>query len=184
MSVHALKPTFNDRDSYKAWRASWKTVYSYISADIRRRKLDLKAAQRSGADTSKMQKSLHLQRRDATKMMTLLSEAKLRRDRIVGMHRQLAEQNALFPMTIEAKIVDVHYNKISNEFTFMPMWTVKTQGKSFYVNHIDAQMGFSTRELEAGSTRGMLRFRNVSLTIDETGTAILTPKAAKLSLVA
>lgn len=184
MSVHALKPTFNDRDSYKAWRASWNTVYSYISADIRRRKLELKAAQRSGADTSKMQKSLVLQRADAAKMMTLLGEAKLRRDRILGMHRQLAEQNALFPLTIEARVIDFSFNRVHNEFEFMPRWLVKANGKTYYVEHFDSQIGFSTREMTDPKTKGMLRFRNASMTIDQSNTATIAPKAAKLSLVA
>lgn len=185
MSVHALKPTFNDRNSYKAWRASWNTVYQYISADIRRRKLDLKAAQRSGADTAKMQKSLHLQRRDAAKMMTLLGEAKLRRDRILAMKQQMADQRATFPLTMEARVADFHFNKGHLEFpTILPRWMLKANGKTFYIDHMDAQMGFSTRELDAGSTLGMLRFRQCVISISEDGTATLTPKAEKLALVA
>jgi hypothetical protein len=184
MSVHALKPTFNDRDSYKAWRNSWKTVYSYISSDIRRRKLDLKAQQRAGADTAKLQKSLLLQRADATKMMTLLNEAKLRRDRILAMKKSMEEQVASFPITFEARVADFHFNKISLEFPFMPRWMLKANGKSYYVAHMNAQMGFDTRELEAGSTLGMLRFRQCSITLDADNVATLTPKAEKMALAA
>ena len=184
MSVHALKPTFNDRDSYKAWRASWNTVYSYISADIRRRKIELKAAQRSGADTAKMQKSLILQRADATKMMTLLGEAKLRRDRIAAMRKSIEDQIAMFPITFDARVADFHFNKISLEFPFMPRWMLKANGKSYYIAHMNAQMGFDTRELETGSTLGMLRFRQCSITIDKDNVATLTPKAAKLAIAA
>lgn len=179
MSVHALKPTFTDRDTYRDWRKSWNTVYQYISADIRRRKLELKGLQRSGADTSKLQRSLHLQSRDATKMLTLLGEARARMARITAMKRQMAEQRASFPLTLEARVVDFHFNKGHLEYPdILPRWIVKANGKSFYIDHLDARMGFSTRELDQGSTLGMLRFRNVSLTIDETGTAILTQRAA------
>lgn len=179
MSVHSLKPTFTDRATYLAWRASWKTVYTYISNEIRRRKLELKNAQRAGEVTARLQNHLVLQRADAHKMMTLLDEAKARRDRILAMHESLRVQNTQFPLVIDAKVVDVHFNKGSIEFAFLPKWTVKAQGKSYYVEHIDARMGFSTRELEEGSTRGMLRFRNVTMTIDETGTAILTNKIVR-----
>jgi hypothetical protein len=185
MSVHALKPTFNDRESYLAWRNSWKTVYSYISADIRRRKLDLKAVQRAGADTAKTQRSLILQRADATKMMTLLKEAKLRRDRIREMRQSIADQIASFPLTIDARRADFHFNKGHIQFpTILPRWMLKVNGRSFYIEHLDAQMGFSTRELDEGSTLGMLRFRNCTINLDATNTATLTPKAEKLALVA
>ncbi len=176
MSVHALKPTFNDRETYKNWRKTWNTVYQYISVDIRRRKLELKASQRSGADTAKLQRSLHLQSRDATKMLTLLGEARERMARITAMKRQMEEQRASFPLTLEARVVDFHFNKITLEFGFMPRWVLKANGKSFYIDHIDAQMGFSTRELEQGSTLGMLRFRNCHITIDESGTATLVER--------
>jgi hypothetical protein len=175
MSVYALKPQFTDREGYKAWRKTWKTVYQHISADIRRRKLEVKAAQRSGDPTK--QKALAYQRADARKLMTLLGEAKVLRDRIRAMHAQMREQTALFPLAVEARTVDVHYNVVSNTFPFMPRWTVKANGKSYYCPHIDAQMGFSTRELEEGSTRGMLRFRGVALTITEGGVAELRPKS-------
>lgn len=178
-SVYALKPKFADREGYIAWRKSWRMVYSHLSAAIRSKKNELKRMQREGDPLAgKAQKNLALMRADARKMMTILDEAKLRRDRIREMHHQLAEQNALFPITINARTVDVHFNKVSNEFSFMPMWTIKAQGKSYYIPHIDAQMGFSTRELEGGSTRGMFRFRNAILTIVEDGTAILSPKVA------
>lgn len=185
MSVHALKPNFTDRETYLAWRASWKTVYSYISHEIRRRKLEVKAAQRSGdSKAPRMQANLILQRADAHKMLTLLDEAKLRRDRIAEMRKSIADQVASFPLTIEARVADFHFNKVAVEFSFMPKWVMKANGRTFYIEHLDAQMGFSTRELEKGSTLGMLRFRNCSITLDGSNTATLTPKANKLELAA
>lgn len=189
MSVHALKPTFTDRQTYLAWRTSWKTVYSHISNEIRRRKIEVKNAQRvwykaSDTEVAKMQRNLVLQRGDARKMMTLLGEAKLRKEKIAAMRKSIADQVATFPLTITTKVADFHFNKISVEMSFMPKWVLRANGKTYYIEHLDAQMGFSTRELESGSTLGMLRFRNCSITIDETNTATITAKASKLALVA
>lgn len=173
MSINSLKPTFTNREGYLAWRNTWKIVYKDMSAEIRRRKHAVKSAQRAGDESApKMQKELALFRSDARKMMTILNEAKLRRDRILTMRQQIKEQG--FPMTIAASIVDVHYNKVHNEFAWMPCWTVKAKGKSFYVDHIDAQVPWSTRELTDGSTKGMLRFRRCILNIDEKACASLT----------
>lgn len=173
MAVHSLKPTFNNRESYLAWRTSWKTIYRFIGADIRRRKLELKA---ESPDRSKMQKSLHLLRRDATKMLTLLKEAKLRRDRIIAMHDQIKNQNSTFPLRVDSRVIDFSFNRIHNEFAFMPRWLVRANGRTYYVEHFDAQIGFSTREMNDPKTKGMLRFRNASMTIDQTNTATITQR--------
>lgn len=176
MSVFNMKPTFTDRESYLEWRKSWKDIYMLVSERIRLRKLAVKAAQRKGEDTSRAQKELHFMRRDAAKLMTLLSEAKLRRDRILGMKKSLDEQNASFPITIEADRLDFHFNKGHLEFSFLPRWIIKTKGKSYYVEHVESSAPFTTRELDSGSTLGMLRFRNCLVTIDRNGVATVTER--------
>jgi hypothetical protein len=166
MSVNSLKPTFTNREGYLAWRNSWRIAYRELSKRIRRRKAELRELQRVGsAEAPKMQKELLLMRADATKMMTLLDEAKLRRDRILSMHEQIASQP--FPLEMTADRVDFHYNKGSNEFPFLPRWVLKAKGKSFYVDHIDAEIGWTTRELDTGSTPGMIRFKKCMLSISE-----------------
>ena len=172
-SVYALKPQFSNREGYLAWRNTWKLVYRHIGDDIRRRKTALREAQRRGENTAKMQRNLVWQRADARKLMTLLEEARLLRDRIKAMKKQMEEQHALFPIVLETNRCDVHYNKIHNTFSWMPMWVVKAQGRSYYCDHIDAQMGFSTRELDSGSTRGMLRFRHCRVSINGENVATL-----------
>ncbi len=180
--VYSLKPNFSDRETYQEWKKTWTTVYRHISNDIRLRKAALKANQRAGVDTAKQQRDLLLQRGDARKLMTLLGEAKVLRDRILAMHQQLAEQKASFPITIETRVADWHFNKIVLQFPWMPKWVLKANGKQYYVEHLDSRIGFSTRELEAGSTLGMIRFRNCSITIGEDGTATLTERvSAKLA---
>lgn len=197
MSVNGMKPTFSDRAGYVAWRALWKRVYSRSVLEIRQEKAALKAAQSemsrmSGAAreaqikiVGTMARELVIKRVIAHKMNTLLEEAKQRRDRIIGMQKSLAEQFDSFPITLtKCRNVDFHFNKGSLEYDFLPMWTLKAQGKSFYINHIDAQCPWSTRELPEGSTRGMIRLRNCDITIDKEGVATITPHQVELAVAA
>ena len=186
MSAMAMKPTFTDKEGYLRWKAQWKTVYKQLSADIRRAKCEAANAARTGSpEAPKLQRDLALMQAMGHKMMSVLEEGKLRRDRILEMHKQLAEQNALFPLDLgKCRTIDFHFNKGSLEFPFLPMWTVKAQGKTFYIHHLDSNVPFSTRELPEGSTRGMIRFRNCNLLIDSEGTAILSPIAQELKAVA
>lgn len=200
MSVNAMKPRFTDRESYLAWRGQWAKIYKALSRRIRERKREIKSMQRSvcqtcrgtgifhlgsvshgcvcggesGLAVAKAQKDFFLMRRDATKMMTLLDEAKLRRDRILAMAQSVKEQP--FPLDVgPCPKIDFHFNKVSIEFPFMPHWTVKAKGKTFYVWDFESEIGFSTINRDEGNTRGLIRFRRGHLRIDENGVARLTP---------
>lgn len=53
-----------------------------------------------------------------------------------------------------------HFNKKHLEDSKIPMWTVKCKGESYYVNHLDSSIGFSTKEtLLNPTTKGPLMFR-------------------------
>lgn len=53
-----------------------------------------------------------------------------------------------------------HYNKKHNEDSSIPMWVLKHKGQSFYVNHLNSKVGFSTKETSNNpSTKGSLLFR-------------------------
>ncbi len=183
MSVYSLKPNFTDREGYLKWRATWKATYLHVSQLIRHRRHELKASQRNWADTAKAQKAFHYLRRDAAKMMTLLGEAKALRDRILAMHQSMHDQEAACPITVEAPVVDFSYNRIHNQFEFMPRWLIRVKGKTYYVEHFDSQIGFSTREMTDPNTKGMLRFRNARMVINSDGTAVITERK-KVSLAA
>lgn len=170
MSVNALKPTFRDREGYLAWRKSWKAVYRELSRRILLRKQATKSAQRHG-DSVAAQKELYLMSRDATKMMTLLDEAKVLRDRILDMQKQIAEQP--FPLEMDGDRVDLFFNKASIQYPVLPKWVLKTKGKSFYVDHIDADLPWNTRELDSGPTLGMIRFRKCQISISADRVATL-----------
>jgi hypothetical protein len=47
------------------------------------------------------------------------------------------------------------------------MWVVKTQGETFYVNHVSADIPWSTKETPDNShTKGSIKFKECLLTID------------------
>jgi len=175
MSAYAMKPTFADRDGYRRWLDQWRIVYKDLSQAIRRAKHAAKATQREGNGSSR-QRELHFQRAMGRKMMGLLGEARARWDRIRGIRRQIAEQMDSFPLVFEdCATIDFHFNRGHLEMPDLPMWVVKAKGRSFYVNHVNAEAPWSTRETPRGSTKGMIRFRRCRLAIDREGVATITP---------
>ena len=175
MSAIGLKPTFTTIDEWKVWRRYWKIMKNIIDDSIRVKRINMiKAHQENLPNAGKLSRELHFTRITSRKMLDLLEDGRARMRRIIEMEKQIAEQNSLFPLTIEnCKTIDFHFNKGSNEFKQLPMWIVKTKGKSFYVNHVTSSTPWSTRETPEGSTRGMLRFKNSHLNITKDGEAII-----------
>jgi hypothetical protein len=181
MSAYAMFPTFTDRESYLAWRAQWRVVYKRLSAEITVAKRKAKNAARLKHDSApSLHRELASQQAMARKMLAMIKDAEARRDRILGMHKALAEQEALFPLTAtNCRFIDFHFNKGSIEFPFLPKWTLKTGGKTYYVSHFESTQGFETMEKDEGSTRGLLRIRRADLRIEAGGHAFITPAAVR-----
>jgi hypothetical protein len=77
------------------------------------------------------------------------------------------------------KDVVFHFNKKHLEDSSVPMWVLKTHGETFYVNHVECEIGWSTKETPDNShTKGSIKFKDCLLAIDEDNTA----KLIKLSL--
>ena len=56
------------------------------------------------------------------------------------------------------------------------MWIVKAKGQSYYVNHVDCQVGWSTKETpDNPSTKGAIKIKKCNLKIDESNTSIISP---------
>jgi hypothetical protein len=68
--------TFNNRETYLAFRAAWKKEYNELSQEIRNLKATWTAEIKSGRGGSTIY-TLIRRRREATAMMQLLEEAKL-----------------------------------------------------------------------------------------------------------
>lgn len=57
----------------------------------------------------------------------------------------------------------------------IPMWILKTKGKSYYVDHVDCQVPWSTKETPDNShTKGSIKVKNCLLKIDNDNCAVLT----------
>ena len=53
-----------------------------------------------------------------------------------------------------------HFNKGFLQDPTIPMWVIKHKGKSYYVNHLDSKIGFSTKETpDNPSTKGSLMIK-------------------------
>lgn len=60
-----------------------------------------------------------------------------------------------------------HFNKISIENPTIPPWVLKVKGTTYYVKHVTANAPWSTKETPDNQhTKGSLKFKNVSVTID------------------
>lgn len=175
MSVYNMKPYFVDAQSYREWRSGWLELYTVVSMDNRTSKLKIKSLQRSGEPTRTTAKEMKFKSITARKLMTVLDEAKIRWNNIREMKKGLEEQKASYPVTLpECKNIDFHFNKIAIEFPFMPSWILKIKGKSYYVIEVEANIPFSTRLKETGSTRGVIRFKRATAYISKDGIATLT----------
>ena len=177
MSVYGMKPVFVDRDGYLEWRKTWSLVFQDISSRIRdTRKLLVIAEQSKDLSKGNVARKLHEQRVMARKLLTVLKEGKERAAKISTMKRELKEHQAQFPISMpDVRMVEFHFNKKHLEFSWVPMWVVKAKGQTFYVNHVDANAPWTTRENpDHPSTKGSIRVRGCSLNITGDGNAILT----------
>ena len=73
------------------------------------------------------------------------------------------------------KDVVFHFNKKHLEDETIPMWVLKTHGETFYVDHVEANMPWSTKETpDNPSTKGSIKFKEVLLQIDAENCARLS----------
>lgn len=73
-----------------------------------------------------------------------------------------------------------HFNKKHLEDPTIPMWVVKTQGKTFYVNHVNCNLPWSTKETaDNPHTKGSIKIRDCVLTIDSDNCASIDQPTAE-----
>jgi hypothetical protein len=80
-------------------------------------------------------------------------------------------------MTVEiaCKEAVFHFNKHHLVDPTTPMWTIKTGGKTLYVEHVTSNMAWSTKETpDNTATKGSLKFKNALLTIDDENCAVFS----------
>ena len=68
-----------------------------------------------------------------------------------------------------------HFNKKHLEDPAVPMWVIKSHGVTFYVDHVTAEIPWSTKETpDNPSTKGSIKFKQCKLTIDDSNNATLS----------
>lgn len=73
-----------------------------------------------------------------------------------------------------------HFNKKFLEDPTTPMWVIKTRGKTYYVNHVSANIPWSTKEtIDSSHTKGSIKFKKVLIQIDNDNNAELLPLTIK-----
>jgi hypothetical protein len=73
--------------------------------------------------------------------------------------------------TEEAARVIFHYNRKHNEDSSIPTWVIKHKGQTYYVNHLESEVGFKTKETPDNEhTKGSLQFFGKLKIEEENGT--------------
>lgn len=169
-----LAPKINSVEDYRAWVSKWKRNYKKISQNIRSEKLKYKELQRT--NTNPDSTSLNLSRAMGRKMMMLLDEAKLQLSNRFTIENEITEHFQTFPLTIDnARNIEFHFNKKHLQYPdVVPMWILKAKGSTWYCNNVVSNIGFTTKERpDHSSTKGSIRFRRATITIDEYGNATI-----------
>ena len=171
------KPTIHTWQDYLDFYKIWKSGISQLNCEIRKSKNLIKNRQRANLPTSLLQRKLVFRRIMARKMYQLLEEARIdgkqRRESELALKQELKQ----YPIKISnCRDVIFHFNKGFLFNPAIPMWVLKTKGKTYYVNHVDTNgVPFSTKETpEHNSTKGSIKFKNVDLEIDKDANAYLT----------
>lgn len=68
-----------------------------------------------------------------------------------------------------------HFNKGHLTDPSIPMWVLKTKGESYYVNHVECSVPWSTKETpDNPSTKGSIKVKDCLLTIDDENNASIS----------
>lgn len=67
-----------------------------------------------------------------------------------------------------------HFNKGHLSDPSIPMWVLKIKGQSYYVNHVECNVPWSTKETpDNDKTKGSLKIKNCIVKIDDDLNAII-----------
>lgn len=76
----------------------------------------------------------------------------------------------------DCKDIVFHFNKKHLEDQTIPMWVLKFHGETYYVNHVECNVPWSTKETPDNShTKGSIKVKNCLLQIDDDNTALISP---------
>lgn len=76
---------------------------------------------------------------------------------------------------LACKDIIFHFNKAHLKDENIPMWSLKAKGKTFYVNHVNCTLPWSTKETPNSShTKGSIKVKHALLTIDDNNEATIS----------
>lgn len=76
---------------------------------------------------------------------------------------------------LSCKELIFHFNKGHLADPSLPMWILKAKGETYYVNHVDCQVPWSTKETpDNPSTKGAIKIKKCFLSIDGNNEATIT----------
>lgn len=76
---------------------------------------------------------------------------------------------------LACKDIVFHFNKAHLADPTIPMWVLKTQGKTYYVEHVDCKCPWSTKETpDNPHTKGSIKVKDCLLVISDDNTATIT----------
>ncbi len=79
-------------------------------------------------------------------------------------------------MEFDCKDIAFHFNKKHLEDQTIPMWVLKFHGESYYVNHVECNVPWSTKETPDNShTKGSIKVKDCLLAIDDNNEARISP---------
>lgn len=68
-----------------------------------------------------------------------------------------------------------HFNKKHLQDATVPMWVIKAKGETYYINHVTADIPWTTKETpDNAHTKGSLKFRSCKCLIDDNNDATIT----------
>lgn len=68
-----------------------------------------------------------------------------------------------------------HFNKGHLADPTIPMWVIKSHGVTFYVNHVSAEIPWTTKETpDNDHTKGSIKFKKCKLVIDQDNNATIS----------
>lgn len=77
-------------------------------------------------------------------------------------------------ISYKCKDVVFHFNKKHLEDQTVPMWVLKTHGVTYYVEHVEANIPWTTKETPGNEhTKGSLKFKDCKLSLNDDNTATL-----------
>ena len=72
---------------------------------------------------------------------------------------QHLQEDIILSSTFDRNIV-FHFNKMHLQDSTIPMWVVKVKGQTYYIDHLDSLVGFSTKQTpDNPHTKGSLKFK-------------------------